>query len=497
MPTEREVKLGAWAGFTLPDLDGVVDHVSAVARRPLSLSAVYFDTPDLRLLRWGATLRHRGGDRDEWTVKLPEGEEGPALVRRELSFDGPLGTVPAAAANLVTAYARGGPLAPVARIRTQRTGVDLVDGEGTVVAEVVDDEVSVLHAGRVATRFREVEVELRERAPAGLMEAVIEALREAGAGEPDATPKLVRALGARAQAPPDVARVPLGKHAPAREAVADAIAAAVIRILRHDPGVRVGDDPEDVHQVRVGTRRLRSDLRTFGPLLDREWAESLRDELGWVGAAFGEVRDVDVLEERFRGQAAALPAEDAADLSPVFRLLAKRGDDARADLLSVLGSERYLRLVDRLVGAAREPACRPRADAPAAKVLRRLVARPWGKLAKTAGRLPATPRPEELHRLRIATKRARYAVEAAAPVVGKKAGKLAAALADLQTVLGDHHDAVVAEQWLRAAAGEVGDGAAAGIDRLVAVQVAEAEAAAAAWRAAWKRARAGKLTGWL
>jgi len=66
--TETEVKMGAWAGFELPTLEGLADDVSPVARVPRALMAVYYDTPDLRLARWGVTVRHRTGDGSGWTV---------------------------------------------------------------------------------------------------------------------------------------------------------------------------------------------------------------------------------------------------------------------------------------------------------------------------------------------------------------------------------------------------------------------------------------------
>src|SRR4051794_11831585 len=204
--------MGAWAGFELPGLDGVADDVNPVTREPRTLIAVYYDTPVLPLARWGVTVRHRSGDGEGWTVKLPEGDAGPALVRRELSFEGKADRMPDGAASLILAFARDTPLVPVARIRTVRSGVDLLDHEGAVVAEVVDDEVSVLHGGRVATRFREVEVELGDRPPAGLLDTVVARLHQAGAGEPDSMPKVIRALGPRALEPPEVVRPSLGKR---------------------------------------------------------------------------------------------------------------------------------------------------------------------------------------------------------------------------------------------------------------------------------------------
>jgi CHAD domain-containing protein len=497
MATETEVKMGAWAGFELPALDGVVEEVTAVARTPRTLIAVYYDTPDLRLARWGVTVRHRSGDGTGWTVKLPEGDAGPALVRRELHFEGPAGKMPAAAAALVTAYSRGTALAPVARIRTERTGVDLLDHEGALAAEVVDDEVSVLHGGRVAARFREVEVELGDRAPAGLLDTVVARLREAGAGAPDSTPKVVRALGDRALEAPEVTPQPLPKNPTAGQVVQHAIAASVVRILRHDPGVRIGDDPEDVHQARVGTRRLRSDLRTFAPLLQEEWLAALRDELRWFGGVLGAVRDADVLSDRLRGQAAALPEPDTAGLAPLFRHMAKERDDARAALLEAMATPRYVALLDALVAAARQPQLRSKAGAPAAEVVPTLVAAPWRKLQKAVQALPADPPDADLHQTRIYAKRARYAAEAAAPLVGKKAARLGAALAGLQDVLGAHQDAVVAEAWLRAAVDGADPGLSLAAGELIGVQLAEAAAHRTQWRKAWKKASDKKLRAWL
>lgn len=489
--------MGAWAGFELPSLEGVAEEVTPVARAPRTLMAVYYDTPDLRLARWGVTVRHRTGDGSGWTVKLPEGDEGPALVRRELTFEGPPGRMPAGATSLIRAYARDTPLVPVARIRTVRTGVDLLDSEGAVVAEVVDDEVSVLHGGRVATRFREVEVELGARPPDGLLDTVIGRLRDAGAGEPDSTPKVIHALGARAQAPPEVALVTLGKNPSAADLVRQAVSAAADRIMRHDPGVRIGDDPEDVHQARVGTRRLRSDLRTFASLLDEEWLASLRDELRWLAGALGVVRDDDVLIDRLRRQAATLPEPDTGALAPIFRRLAIERDQARAELLEAMESPRYVALLERLIDAARQPKCRKAAEAPATEVVPGLVAAPWRKLRKAVEALPTEPSDPELHQIRILAKRTRYAAEAAAPLVGKKAKAFASAVANLQEVLGDHQDAVVAEAWLREAAEGADAAVSLAAGELIAVQMAEAAEGRKRWGKAWKKASAEKLRTWM
>ncbi|HEV2068642.1 MAG TPA: CYTH domain-containing protein, partial [Acidimicrobiales bacterium] len=186
---EREVKLGVWPGFRLPELDGVLDGLVAVAGADVRLDATYHDTADLRLARSGVTLRHRSAE--GWTLKLLSGKESDGMLsRRELTVSGDDSSVPAPLARLVVAWVRTATLVPVARLRTLRRRVELVDDQGSVVAEVVDDEVSVHHGRRVALRFREVEIELAPAAPAELLDAVVSRLQAAGAGPGDPTPKV-------------------------------------------------------------------------------------------------------------------------------------------------------------------------------------------------------------------------------------------------------------------------------------------------------------------
>ncbi|MEA2687048.1 MAG: hypothetical protein QOE93_2243 [Actinomycetota bacterium] len=494
---EREAKLGAWTGFALPDLDGVLEGVTAQALPVRKLDATYFDTADLRLARWGASLRFRAGDGTGWTVKLADGDDGPALVRRELTFQGEASLkVPAEVASLVRAYARSAPLRPAARLRTVRRGLALLDADGRRLAEVVDDEVSVYEGRRLASRFRELEVEVEPESSPALLEAVVKALRAAGAGKVEPIPKVVRALGARASAPAELVEEKPAPDATAGDVVRSAIASSVIRILRHDAGVRIGDDPEDVHQARVGTRRLRSDLQTFESLLDPDWLAELVVELKWLGGALGAVRDADVLLERLRRQIASLDAADAGGGATIIRRLVQQREVARDALLAAMAGPRYVALLDRLVDAAQNPVLLPEADAKATEVLPSLVLRPWKKLDKAVKELDDPPPDEQLHATRIRAKRCRYAVEAVAPMIGKQAKRLAAAVAELQGVLGDHQDAVVAEGWLREAAAEPGvSGLVAG--ELIALQRIEAEEHRQAWWAAWRQAKDPKLRKWL
>ncbi|MDP9073124.1 MAG: CYTH and CHAD domain-containing protein, partial [Actinomycetota bacterium] len=363
---EREVKLDVGLRFCLPDLNQVLAGVVATALPDAKLQATYIDTADLRLMRWGVTLRYRrdvvvgGTGESGWTLKLPGDADGVSLVRNELSWPGKLGPVPPEVASMVSAHARTAPLGQVAKLNTERRRVELRDQDGRKLAEVDDDIVSVMDGRRLAARFRQVEFEVTDVASEVLIVEVLNRLVLAGAVAGDDRPKVVRALGARASLGPDVVVPELTAKATVATVVAAAIAAGLTRMIRHDPGVRLGDDPEHVHQARVGTRRLRSDLRTFRQLLDPEWAEPIRAELGWLGAALGEVRDADVLTGRLRAQIQDLADIDARPAAGLLRRLALERDRARMRMLDALNSQRYLTLLDDLArGAADPPLAQP------------------------------------------------------------------------------------------------------------------------------------------
>ncbi|HEV2475304.1 MAG TPA: CYTH and CHAD domain-containing protein, partial [Candidatus Dormibacteraeota bacterium] len=443
---EREVKLGAGPAFHLPDLAGVIEGVAVGPSETIRLETVYFDTADLRLARWGVSLRHRAGE--GWTLKLAPpppspGKPSAVLERDELTFEGGAKKPPEAALEVVRAYVRKAELLPVARLSTVRRRVRLVDPTGMRVAEVVDDEVSVRDGRRVAARFREIEVEVAGRAlgalPAdegqdGVITPLVTRLRNAGAGAPDPTPKHIRALGPRAIEPPEVAAEPLLPNAPARDVIRNAIAESVASLLHHDPLVRTGRDPEAVHQARVATRKLRSHLRTFGPLLDVQWTEPLRSELGWLALSLGAVRDREVLLDRLRNRTESLPGNDIRSAAALLQLLENEIDSLRQKLKEDLDSQRYIDLLENLVAAAHSPATLPDADLAATAVLPALATTPWRRLRSAVKQLPDTPTDPELHRIRILAKRARYAAEAVAPVA-PAAAAFARAAARLQTVL--------------------------------------------------------------
>ncbi|MGE5226523.1 MAG: CHAD domain-containing protein [Planctomycetaceae bacterium] len=488
MTVEREVKLAVSPVFAMPDLSGVLPGVRMEARGAKTLDAVYFDTPDLRLVRAGASLRFREGE--GWTVKLPSDPEDDALTRQEHLFPGLDPAVPDAAVDLVRAYLRTADVEPVAHLRTERTVWALVDERGHDLAEVDDDDVSVLRGVSVALRFREVEVEARPDTPAGLLPAAVVRLRWHGAGLPDPTPKVVRALGPAATAPPDVVVPELGESPTAADVVRRALAAAVVRLTVHDAPVRLNEDPEGVHQARVATRRLRSDLHTFEPLLDLPRLEHVRGELSWLGDLLGETRDADVLLERLRRRVEELPPTERPGASRAIDALQANDKELHARLMDGLGSPRYGQLLDELVWLANDPPCAEAAAAPATEVLPAVVDRPWKTLRKAVDRTEEDQSDEALHAVRIRAKRLRYAAEAAAPVLGRRVERIAAAAAELQGVLGEHQDAVVAGSWLRTwAAAEASPDASFAAGAMAGLEQAAARAARDSWRKAWRDLR--------
>jgi inorganic triphosphatase YgiF len=196
MAEEREIKIPVDADFVLPDLDGVVEGVRAVDRGTVELSATYWDTDALTLLHSHLGLRHRRakGEAGRWTLKAGNGSVGLAVSREETDFTGPPDQPPPAALEVIRAEVGEVALRPIASLVTMRRTVDLVAGD-TRRAEVADDHVAVRSGERTVSEFREVEVELFD-AEAALIDAVMSRLHAAGAGDPESTPKYVRALRA-------------------------------------------------------------------------------------------------------------------------------------------------------------------------------------------------------------------------------------------------------------------------------------------------------------
>jgi CHAD domain-containing protein len=498
---EEELKFSVHGLFELPDLDGSLPDGAVVrARGHRQLLAVYHDTTDLRLARMGITLRYRTGESGApWHLKLPTGAVG---VRDELAAEASADALPAELASLVTAWTRSAELAPVATLRTDRHTWHLDGAGGERLAEVVDDTVSIMDGKKVLSRFREIEVERGPGDTDGDVLARVGArLVEAGAVAGEFTPKVMRALGPRSSAAPDVpAPMRPSRLANAGDAVSYALRRTVRRLLEYDVRVRQAED-DAVHQMRVCCRRLRSDLRTFAPLVDAEWAKRLTGELRWLAAALGGPRDAEVLRARLHRTATADPLStlDQGAVERVDARLMGREQESLDTLRAALDSERYVSLLELLVDAARRPALTELAEQPSAYVLPSLVSKAWRKLERSAGKLDLDDPDGTWHAARIRAKRARYAAEAAAPVLGRDCARLGRACASVQDVLGEHQDAATAaEVWLEAATSDPADTTLVLTGgRLVERERVAVHQARAGFGRAWKAATRPKVVRWL
>ena len=281
---------------------------------------------------------------------------------------------------------------------------------------------------------------------------------------------------------------------PPEEHVRAALDLRLRSLTEHEPGTRSGADIEDLHQMRVAVRRMRAALKAAGPVLDTEWADGLRAELGWLGGALGPVRDLDVMLERLRAEIAELPRLERTAGKKLIASLNREREQARAVLLAALDDPRYAALLERLTEAVTHPL--PLGPAQARPSLVALVQTQARALRKAVVRAGAEPADEVLHDLRIRGKRLRYTGELVSPGLrGTRAGevvrRLLGATARLQEVLGDHQDACVAELRLRGLVAELGDAPDPKIvfvaGRLVEREHRKARGMRNRWRAAWRR----------
>jgi inorganic triphosphatase YgiF len=497
--TERKYDVDNGVAVTDPaELLGRGASSSATEQR---LEAMYFDTPDLALLRAGVTLRRREGGHDEgWHLKLPAGVDSRDEVRLPLA--GADQTPPSELVALTRLHTRGGQLEPVAQLSTRRRRWVLSDDDGRELVELVEDEVHAHTMGRqtTAVSWREVEVELGEHGRRELLDRIERKLLKAGARRSASSSKLRRLLADRLSAVDGTGRTAADlPSASAGAAVLAYLCAQADRLRRYDPLVR-RDVPDAVHQMRVSARRMRAALRAYRRVIDGAATRGLVEELRWLGQQLADARDSEVIADRLSRAVESLPEELV--LGPVTRQLTRTMQRRRADgreiALAALDSDRYLRLHDAIDQLLADPPLTKRAYRPARRELAKHVAREWRRTANRMARAQAASDGEErdhaLHDTRKAAKRLRYAVEVAEPSGGKRVKRLRRALKKLGSVLGTHQDAVVARPVIRELAGrahlEGGNGFTHGL--LYGQEITRAERARAELSRVWKRLTSGK-----
>ncbi|MBE9508212.1 MAG: CHAD domain-containing protein [Chloroflexi bacterium] len=237
----------------------------------------------------------------------------------------------------------------------------------------------------------------------------------------------------------------------------------LVRMLDHEPGTRLGEDIEELHDMRVATRRMRSAFRVFAPYFERDGLRPFLKGLRRTGRALGSVRDLDVIVEKAWRYVGELPEDEKSDLDPLLEDWRGRREAAREKMLAHLDSKRYQRFVQEFgqflategAGALRSPAGKPAPQ----RVYQALPALIYARYQVVRGYEPVIENAplETLHALRIDCKRFRYALEFFREVLGPEAEDVIKELVIVQDHLGDLHDADVAccllveflDQWSR------------------------------------------------
>jgi CHAD domain-containing protein len=456
----------------LAGLPGQPDHVSFAEPAPGDLAATvtalprpaerlvdtYVDTADWRMGRSGfvVRIRHRGG-RGEVTLKdVVQAKEG---LRRRLEVTEPLPTDGVGALGAsgpvgwrVHALAGKRVLQPVLEVRTRRRPYDLCV-EGERVAEVALDETTIVVGDdHQPVRLQRVEVEVT--APwVKRLTPLVEALRRECGLQPATLSKFeagILAAGLRMPSPPE-----LGPASFDADPSVGEVAFAVLRksfraVLAHETGTRLGEDPEELHDMRVATRRTRAALSLFADALPVR-ARHVRTELGWLAGVLGAVRDLDVQLERMEGWIEGFPPDDRSALSDLAILLERQREEARRALLACLESARYERLVAGFATMLRQGPSRrsAAARAPAAAVVPGLIAARHRSANKAARRAQHSGEPDDFHLTRIRVKRLRYALEFVSEIYDKRTAKYLRHVVKLQDALGLMQDARVAAARLQ------------------------------------------------
>jgi CHAD domain-containing protein len=480
------------------EADKLGSFVSASPVRPAQVEDRYVDTAggDLSKAGFAARLRHTKKGTSIGVKSLNGGPredgDGSAAHRRE-ELEGPAHQSagphdwPASdARSLVLELAGDAPLVDLVTVRQRRRRRELRDGSTRV--ELSLDDVQVVLRGEIVDQFAELEIELLKgdearltaldeelRADSGLqpsriskLESALAAINGHGGGDgsppeiepvPSTSDQLQEELEELAESAGDTAALPTVKSpgVAAEDHVAEAARKVLrfhfARMLAREAGTREGKDNEELHAMRVATRRQRAAWRVFGDAFRKGRTKRYRTGLREIAGRLGAVRDLDVLLEAADLYRNDLPKVEQRSLEPLLASWRQHRDDARILLMRELDADDYRRWVDdyrdfvRTEGAAVVPVGpvephRVRDTAPS---------RIWGAYEHVRGyeQVLRWADVETLHELRIAGKWLRYTLEFVREPLGPDSAPLIARIVALQDHLGLMNDANVAAHMAR------------------------------------------------
>ena len=424
---------------------GTSDHVDT-----------YLDTEDWRLHRAGFSLRIRAAlGTLEATLKAQrEATEG---LRERLELSEPLddddpqalirlrGTLGERLRSLVGTR----PLRVLFEIATKRQTFTIrLGGDPLGELSLDDTTIPVDDGAQAPVRMQRVEIEAEDRDALGRLEPFVAELKVACGLRDGVTTKFQAGLLARGLVPPvssDVGGWEIGTDPTVGDVAFATLRRNVTAFLEQEPGARLGEDPEAVHDMRVASRRMRAAMALFSEALPARFA-SFRRELKWVAGALGAVRDLDVQLAQVHEWTKDMNPDDVRSLGPMMMLLERRRRQARGRLLRTLDSRRYSRLTSGLRDGLRHGPSRRSTAAriPVTAVAPDLLQRRYKKVRRAGARLDSWSSPEDFHALRIRCKRLRYALEFHSEVYPGVTQPVIRRLVAVQDVLGEHQDAQVA-----------------------------------------------------
>ena len=418
----------------------------------------YLDTTDWAFHRASYALRLRESEGSvEATLKsFGDQSDGP-FRRHEINelLDGAGQAALLAASGPVASRVRAvvgeGELGGLFSLRTERRTFDVhANGSDRPIAEVALDATEVETAGAEPLALRRIELEVTDPDALVSVEAFAAAIGSIEGFRSTATSKFAAGLAATGQAPvepPDLGSTEVDESSTLGTVAYAALRRQFARVLANEPGTRLGEDIEALHDMRVATRRLRTAVSAFSAALPPE-VLAARPDFGWVADVLGEVRDLDVELAWLREDAAALAGVDDEALAPLIASLAERREGARARMLAALDSPRYASLIDVMTGLLRAGETTPVGASPAVRTAPDLLRRRWRRFNRVARELEPDSPDGDYHDARIRVKRIRYTTEFAAGLYGGAARDFIAALKEAQEELGRRQDAVVAIRTL-------------------------------------------------